>query len=104
MTFTPSLREASSAPLASLFANAPDTWTQDQVILNEEIQRLINRIHADRGCEWDRVTASIITSVKKRQTLCCDSHQEKRSSPKSGLATRTTGYGFNQYCCRVVGS
>jgi hypothetical protein len=73
-------------------------------MLNEEIQHLINRIHADRGCEWDRVTASIITSVEKRQTLCCDSHQGKQSSLKSGLATRKTGYGCNQHCCRAVGS
>ena len=104
MTSTPSHREASSTALASLFGNAPDTWTQDQVMLNEEIEHLINRIHADRGCEWDRVTASIITSVEKRQTLCCDSHRRKRSSPKSKLATRKTGYGFNQHCCRAMGS
>lgn len=86
--------EHATEPLVSLFGNDIQAWTQDQINLNDEIQRLIAQAHADNGCDWDHVLASVAKFMQKYPTVYCNTIEDARPSLETGLSNNSLKYGF----------
>ena len=85
--------EEGPAALVPLFGNDVQAWTQDQIKLNDEIQHLITQIHADNGCDWSHVQASVATYLRGHPALYCNTVEDVRPSLVTGLGNDLVRYG-----------